>query len=123
LTASGRALPISQSAGRSTPLPDGLVTSRILRQGPVSLTVDELCFAIFYTKFHESTSAPTARDQSPAPPRSRKELRTTEITPLNRSTRQLEGVVGTHLARFGERDELTVRWELDPAASTPPDSQ
>jgi len=42
------------------------------------------------------------------------------ITPLNRSTRQLEGVVGTHLARFGERDELTVRWELDPAASTPP---
>ena len=45
------------------------------------------------------------------------------ITPLSRSTRQLEDVVGRHLVRFGERDELTVRWERDRAASTPPDSQ
>ena len=36
---------------------------------------------------------------------------------------QLEDVVGRHLVRFGERDELTVRWERDRAASTPPDSQ
>ena len=52
--------------------------SRILRQEPVPLIVDGLRFAIFYTKLHESTAAPTARDQSPAPPRSRKELRTTD---------------------------------------------
>ena len=60
------------------PLPDGLRHSRILRQEPVPLTVDGLRFAIFYTKLHESTAAPTARDQSPAPPRSRKELRTND---------------------------------------------
>ena len=36
---------------------------------------------------------------------------------------RLEDVVGRHLVRFGERDELTVRWERDRAASTPPDSQ
>ena len=60
------------------PLPDGLRHSRILRQEPVPLTVDGLHFAIFYTKLRESTAAPTAPDQSPAPPRSRKELRTTD---------------------------------------------
>ena len=36
---------------------------------------------------------------------------------------RLEDVVGIHPVRFGERDELTVRWERDPAASTPPGSQ
>ena len=70
------------------PLPDGLRHSRILRQEPVRATVDGLRFAIFYTKLHESTAAPTARDQSPVPPRSRKELLTNDNhtnEPLNRA--------------------------------------
>ena len=105
------------------PLPDGLRHSRILRQEPVPLTVDGLRFAIFYTKLHDRLPRPLLATSHQRHRGREKNCEPPTITPLNRSTRQLEDVVGRHLVRFGERDELTVRWERDRAASTPPDSQ
>jgi hypothetical protein len=97
--------------------------SRILRQEPVPLIVDGLRFAIYYTKLHDRPPRPLLATSHQRHRGREKNCQPPTITPLNRSIRRLEDVVGRQLVRFGERDELTVRWELDPAASTPPDSQ
>jgi hypothetical protein len=93
------------------PLPDGLRHSRIPRQEPVPLTVDGLRFAIFYTKLHDRMPRPLLATSHQRHRGREKNCEPPTITPMSRSTRQLEDVVGRHLVRFGERDELTVRWE------------
>ena len=85
MTASGRGLPISQSAGRSMPLPDGLRHSRILRQEPVPLIVDGLRFAIFYTKLHDRLPRPLLATSHQRHRGREKNCEPTTITPMSRS--------------------------------------